>query len=62
MFVLLGMKGKEQSPAGTKTEKNNSREERIHRCASGRRKFRENASPLLDAGENLIYYQQSGKG
>lgn len=32
MFVLLGMKGKDQSPAGTKTEKNNSRGENPQVC------------------------------
>lgn len=54
MLGLLGMKEKDQGPAGTKTEKDNSNKKGIHRCASSRRKFRENVSPLLDAGDNLI--------
>jgi len=48
------MKDKDQSSSDSKTDRNNSSKKGIHRCASSRRKIRENASPLLDAGDNLI--------
>lgn len=48
MLWFLGKNEKDQSLAGTTTEKNSKKE--IHRCASSGRKFGGNASPLLDAG------------